>query len=234
MAYRIAMMAGAGIIATIGTTMGWPIAFGGSALVLALFSAYHLRYLPHTEAASLPLALLLPKPQAGRLLRLAIVAALGIVVLCLLTQAITRQGLLPRQRFLLNIDLAALISILLIIALLVIGFKRRNIKKWLQHKGNAFFSEAFFSFMDRDKIGPILTFIVLIRTGEYMLSSMVAPFMVDLGIKQHYGWISGGIGLPFSIIGAMLGGWLISKSSFKKMIWPYYLPRTSPIWPICF
>ena len=35
--------------------------------------------------------------------------------------------------------LAALISILLIIALIVIGFKRRNIKKWLQHKGNSFF-----------------------------------------------------------------------------------------------
>lgn len=43
MAYRIAMIAGAGIIATIGTTMGWTITFGGSALILALFSAYHLR-----------------------------------------------------------------------------------------------------------------------------------------------------------------------------------------------
>ena len=70
--------------------------------------------------------------------------------------------------------------------------------------------------MDRDKIGPILAFIVLIRTGEHMLSSMIAPVMVDLGIKQHSGLISGGIGLPFSIIGAMLGGWLISKYSFKK------------------
>lgn len=69
------MMAGAGIIATIGTTSGWHLAFGGSALVLALFFAYHLRYLPLGEAAHLPLALLLPKPKTGGLLMLAIVAA---------------------------------------------------------------------------------------------------------------------------------------------------------------
>ena len=220
MAYRIAMMAGAGIIATIGTTSGWPVAFGASGFILALFFAYHLRYLPHNETAALPLNLLLPRPKAGRLFKLAIVAALAMLALRLLSQTITKQGLLPRHGFLLNIDPAPLISIFLVTALIVIGFKRKEIRKWLRHKGNAFFSEAFFSFMDREKIGPILAFIALIRTGEYMLSSMVAPFMVDLGIKQHYGWISGGIGLPFSIIGAMLGGWLISKYSFKRMIWP--------------
>ncbi|OGQ86536.1 MAG: hypothetical protein A2512_04305 [Deltaproteobacteria bacterium RIFOXYD12_FULL_56_24] len=225
MAYRIAMMTGAGIIATIGTTMGWSLAFGGSALILALFSAYHLRYLPHSEAARLPLALLLPRPKAGRLLSFAAVAALVLIALRLLGRTIPWQSLLPRQDFWLNIDPAAPVSLLLAIALIIVGLKRREIKKWLRHKGNAFFSEALFSFMDREKIGPILAFIVLIRTGEYMLSSMVAPFMVDLGIKQHYGWISGGVGLPFSIIGAMLGGWLIARYSLEKMIWPLLLAQ---------
>ena len=92
MAYRIAMMAGAGIIATIGTISGWPIAFGGSALLLALFSVYHLRYLPHSEAARVPLILLLPRPKAGRLLRLTVVAALAMVALRLLSQTISRQA----------------------------------------------------------------------------------------------------------------------------------------------
>lgn len=225
MAYRIAMMAGAGIIATTGTTMGWPAAFGGSAILLALFSAYHLRYLPSSETARLPLPRLRSTPKAGRMLKLAVLAALAIAALRLLSQTITRQGLLPRHAFLRSLDPAALIGMLLVTALIVIACKRREIEKWLRHKGNAFFSEAFFSFMDREKIGPILAFIILIRTGEYMLSSMLAPFMVDLGIKQHYGWISGGVGLPFSIVGAMLGGWLIAKYSLQKMIWPFLLAQ---------
>jgi len=50
----------------------------------------------------------------------------------------------------------------------------------------------------REKIGLILAFIILVRSGEFMVSSMVSPFAVDRGIKQHYGWIAGGIGLtPF-------------------------------------
>jgi PAT family beta-lactamase induction signal transducer AmpG len=225
MAYRIAMMAGAGVIATIGTTWGWPIAFGGAAIILGFFFAYHRRYLPYSEAARLPLTLLLPRPKAGQMLRLVLVTGLAVIALRLFIQNVSRHNLLPLQGFWPDIDPAALISMLLFTALVIIGLQRRKIKQWLQHKGNAVYSEAFFSFMDREKIGAILAFIVLIRTGEYMLSSMIAPFMVDLGIKQHYGWISGGVGLPFSIIGAMLGGWLISKYSLKKMIWPFLLAQ---------
>jgi PAT family beta-lactamase induction signal transducer AmpG len=79
--------------------------------------------------------------------------------------------------------------------------------------------------MDREKIGVAIAFIILMRTGESTLASMVAPFMVDLGIKVHYGWLSGGVGLPFSIIGAMAGGFFISKYSLKRTIWPFLLAQ---------
>jgi PAT family beta-lactamase induction signal transducer AmpG len=46
-----------------------------------------------------------------------------------------------------------------------------------------------------------------------------------LGIKIHYGWISGGVGLPFSIVGAMVGGWMISRFSLRKTIWPFLLAQ---------
>ena len=129
MAYRIAMMAGTGIIATIGTTWGWAFAFGGAGLLLALFFLYHQRYLPHGEAARLPLTLLLPRPKTGRLLRLAVVATLVMVALRLLGQTSLGQNLLlPTQKFLLHIDLAAMISIFLAIALIVIAALRRKIK----------------------------------------------------------------------------------------------------------
>jgi len=99
MTYRIAMMAGAGVIATIGTTKGWTMAFGGSALILALFSVYHLRYLPQSETARLPLTILLPKPATGRLLRLACAAALALIAVHLYDQTILAQGLLLLQLF---------------------------------------------------------------------------------------------------------------------------------------
>ena len=54
---------------------------------------------------------------------------------------------------------------------------------------------------------------------------MVGPFFIDVGLKEHYGWISGAVGLPSSIVGAMAGGWLISKYSLKKMIWPFLLAQ---------
>lgn len=79
--------------------------------------------------------------------------------------------------------------------------------------------------MDRDRVGVLLAFIVFIRTGEFMLSSMMGPFMVDLGAKAHYGWISGGVGLPCSIFGALAGGWMISRYSLRKMIWPFLLAQ---------
>jgi PAT family beta-lactamase induction signal transducer AmpG len=81
------------------------------------------------------------------------------------------------------------------------------------------------TYMDRDRMAVVLAFIILMRTGESMLSSMVSPFMVDLGIKIHYGWISGGVGLPFSILGAMAGGWMISKYSLGRTIWPFLLAQ---------
>jgi PAT family beta-lactamase induction signal transducer AmpG len=58
-----------------------------------------------------------------------------------------------------------------------------------------------------------------------MVSSMVSPFIVDLGIKNHYGWISGGIGLPASIVGALAGGWLIARFGLRRMIWPFLLAQ---------
>jgi PAT family beta-lactamase induction signal transducer AmpG len=58
-----------------------------------------------------------------------------------------------------------------------------------------------------------------------MLASMAAPFMVDLGIKVHYGWISGMVGLPCSIVGALVGGWLISRCTLRRTILPFLLAQ---------
>ena len=127
--------------------------------------------------------------------------------------------LLERIRF------SGWVGIGLLIALILMGLLKNLIKGVLFKDKETFYSRAFMAYMDREKIGIALAFIILMRTGESMLASMASPFMVDLGIKVHYGWISGGAGLPFSIIGAMLGGWLISRYSLKKTILPFMLAQ---------
>ena len=79
--------------------------------------------------------------------------------------------------------------------------------------------------MDREHIGLILTCIIFLRTGEFLLSAMVAPFMVDTGIKLHYGWMQAAVGLPASIAGAMLGGWCISRLTLKRVLLPFLLAQ---------
>ncbi|HSW60772.1 MAG TPA: hypothetical protein VLJ60_08235, partial [bacterium] len=79
------------------------------------------------------------------------------------------------------------------------------------------------TFFMRDKIVHIVVFIVFLRAGEYLLGIMRGPFMVDLGIKVHIGWISGGVAIPASIFGAISGGYLISKKGMVKTAVPIIL-----------
>ena len=44
--------------------------------------------------------------------------------------------------------------------------------------------------------------------------------MVDLGIKVHIGWISGGVAIPATILGAISGGYLISKKGIAQTAVP--------------
>ena len=85
------------------------------------------------------------------------------------------------------------------------------------------FKKAFSTFFLRDKIVQIVVFIVFLRAGEYMLGLMRGPFMVDLGIKTHIGWISGGIAIPATILGAISGGYIISKKGIDLTAVPIIL-----------
>ena len=102
---------------------------------------------------------------------------------------------------------------------------RKKLAAVLTRNPESFYGRAFLTFMDQEKIGLVLAFIILVRSGEFMVSSMVSAFVVDLGIKNHYGWIAGGIGLPASIAGALIGGWMISRFGLKRVIWPFLLAQ---------
>lgn len=223
MAYRIAMMTGTGVIVTLGATRGWFASYLVSAVLLFLLAVYHFIFLPRVEKEKKALRELLRVILEGKFL-----VILAIVVLLSIGLFIFREEIwktLAGAPFLLRLSFSGWIGIGLLLVLVLLASFREKIKGFLLGDGHSFYARAFMAYMDRERMVVVLAFIILMRTGESLLSSMVSPFMVDLGIKVHYGWISGGVGLPFSILGAMAGGWMISKYSLRKTIWPFLLAQ---------
>ena len=214
MAYRIAMMTGTGVIVTVGAIAGWSWAFALAAAVMIGLYIMHWSLLPPGAPQQRPL----PRPSCSFFKKHA--AATIMVALLVLAGRLLSQspyGAVISKR------LPAIISLGLFAGLLLLFCFRHRFHRLLLDNPDSFYGQSFLAFIDRQGIGAILGFIILIRTGEYMLSSMYSPFMIDLGLKAHYGWISAGVGLPCSIAGALIGGWLISRAGLQRMIWPFLL-----------
>ncbi len=223
MAYRIAMMAGSGIIITIGTTKSWFLAFLAASFIFGLFFVYHFFFLPEMQK---------PQHTARELLRqvlkiknLAILssAILFIIGIRQFFQSSIYASMQKGFPLLKKISFAHWVAIILLLALIAVGIFRKQIAALFTKNSDSYYSKAFVYFMEREKIGIILGFIITLRIGEWTLANMVSPFIVDLGIKAHYGWIAGAVGLPAAIAGALIGGWMISRFTIKKVIYPFIL-----------
>ncbi len=221
MAYRIAMMTGTGVVVTIGTTISWFWAFLSAGMVMGSLCVFHLFFLPTCEKEQKSFMAFAISLLRWRFLVSAAAIALATLGLRKLTVSGWYVDLQKTYTLLKKLNFAGWVGILLFVALVSIVVFRKQIHGKIQQNEDSFYARAFLKYMDREKIGIILAFIILIRTGEFMLSAMASPFLVDLGIKIHYGWISAGVGLPCSIIGAMVGGALIGRYSLQKMVWPF-------------
>jgi PAT family beta-lactamase induction signal transducer AmpG len=225
MAFRAAWMVGTGGIVTIGAVFGWFLAFLAAAIIFSLFLLYHHFFLREVEEVRKKIKVLFL-----RVLHLKPLLFLtGLIVIVMVVRYFFQSPLYSQLEehlpFLKKIQLAHVAALLLLVALVLVGVFRKRIKSLFLKDPGSYYSKAFIYFMDRDKIGVILSFIILLRVGEWTLATMVSPFIIDLGIKIHIGWISAGIGLPASIVGAMLGGWMISRYSLKKVMWPFILAQ---------
>jgi len=225
MAYRIAMMTGTGVVVTIGAVSTWQWAYLASAGMLGILFAYHFLLLPRVEVSQRPIRqCIMPLVHLRRLALLALAVFIVLAFRWSLSYG-WHTTLKSHVPFFARISVSGWIGIGLLILLALMALLRNRIRRSLFQDPEAFYAKAFLAYMDREKMGAALAFIILMRTGESMLASMVSPFLVDLGVKVHYGWISGGVGLPFSIVGAMLGGWFISRYGLRKTIWPFLLAQ---------
>jgi MFS transporter, PAT family, beta-lactamase induction signal transducer AmpG len=229
MGYRIAMMTGTGVIVTISAMTNWFIGYLSAAIILALFLLYHFFFLPVVEKQKLSVSDMIKTYLRLRTILFLLSITFIILLLKWLLGMPWAGQLKEAVPFIGKINFSGWVGIGLLTGLLLLAGLKNKIKLSLLKKENSFYSRAFVSFMDREKMGVFLAFIILMRLGEWMVSSMIPPFMVDLGIKVHYGWISSGVGLPCSIIGAIFGGWLISRYTLKKVLWPLLLAQNFAI-----
>ncbi len=225
MAYRIAMMTGTGLVATIGTVVGWFEAFIAAGVLLLFLSVFHRLFLPAAERGLYPFTnAFIPFLKFRSMAGASIIAA---IVISLYKTVNSSWYADVRKSFPLfsNIGFAGWVSLLLLTVLILLGCFYRRIVPLLNRNPDGFYSKAFLSFIDRKRIGLILACIIFLRTGEFLLSNMTSAFMVDVGIKVHYGWIQAVVGLPASILGAMLGGWFISRYTLKRVLLPFLIAQ---------
>lgn len=225
MAYRVAMLTGTGVIVTIGTSFSWMAAFLSAGLLLALLAVYHYFFLPECETAKHPARDMLRLIGRWRVLLNVALAATTIAGLYWFFNSARYSAWKASSPLLKELNFPRAVGLGLLLALVLLAVFRKKLTSFMTRDPNSFYGRAFLTFMDQEKIGLVLAFIILARSGEFMVSSMTSAFAVDLGIKQHYGWIGGGIGLPASIAGALIGGWMISRFGLKRLIWPFLMAQ---------
>ncbi|MBU1536996.1 MFS transporter [Myxococcota bacterium] len=227
MAYRIAMMAGTGVIVTLGTTIGWPVAFGTAAAIFSLLFFIHLRWLAEVESPRENFRSMFRSLARPRVLLISLLVSGVVVLFRLFFQSSTYLSLKTTYPLLGKFHFSHWVAIILCLLLVTLALAKNRIRQSLERRKDGRFAQTFLSFVDRDSMGVIFVFIMFLRAGEFMLTTMVSPMIVDLGMKVHYGWISAGVGLPASIAGALLGGMAISRIGLKKVAFPIILFQNS-------
>ncbi|MGC8722625.1 MAG: MFS transporter [Acidobacteriota bacterium] len=229
MAYRLALIAGGGGIVWLSGVAGWSPAFLLSAALLAGLMVYHLLFLPKVEEPRRPISDLARWAASPR--RLLWVAGTALLLLALRALwllapvAAARKDLQP---YLARVGVPGWITLGLLSALLLLLANLPRLRRHLA-ASDSFYARAFIDYLDQPRIGVILAFLVLYRSGEAFLLAMVYPMLKDIGVdRAQYGLIYGTLGIGASIAGGILGGHLIGRFGLKRVIWPLVLAQNLP------
>jgi PAT family beta-lactamase induction signal transducer AmpG len=126
------------------------------------------------------------------------------------------------------VGVPGLIATALLLMLLGFLVNLPRLKRRL-YASDSFYARAFVDYLDQPRIGVILAFLVLNRTGESFLLAMVYPLLKDLGIgRAQYGLIYGTFGIAASILGSIVGGIIIGKVGLRRAAWPLVLFQNVP------
>jgi PAT family beta-lactamase induction signal transducer AmpG len=132
------------------------------------------------------------------------------------------------QPYLARVGVPGWIALGLLSALLLLLANLPRLRRRLA-ASDSFYARAFIDYLDQPRIGVILAFLVLYRSGEAFLLAMVYPMLKDIGLdRAQYGLIYGTLGIGASIAGGILGGHLIGRFGLRRVIWPLVLAQNLP------
>lgn len=233
MAFRVATMllSGPGLV-LIGW-IGWTVGFVAMATVMGGLTAVHWWLLPEVErrrrtwrdlAASMFRFRVL---MAGAILAGAIVAERRFGVM-----GAGWDHVVATVPVLGSIGVGGFIALGLGVALVALLIWRRASRGAGDGPGSdrrGAYARAFVDFLDQPKVGLVLAFVMLFRTGESFLMKMKWPFFDDvLHLPlEHYGFANGTVGLIASFSATMVGGWLIAKHGLRRWIWPFVIGQNA-------
>lgn len=228
-AYRLAMLAVNGPLLVVADLQGWRVAWLLSLLAMVLITAYHAVALPSPESRQRPASELLRAMVGPRVIAFVIASA---VVIALGTSA-DWWGVPPRIGAAMTavpilgaMSLPGWIGLGLLLAVLLLLTMLDRVRRWLDGHDSDY-ARSFVVFLDQPRVGALLAFVLLFRTGESFLQKMRWPFLhreLDLSLGA-YGLANGTIGLLVSFGATILGGYLIAKHGLRRWIWPFVLAQ---------
>ena len=227
MAYKLASLLVRGPLLVLVAAVGWAGGMWAATAVMGLLLTVHVLLLPAPERrlrriGELGMALLRPKALAA----LAVLSVLGLVEWQLAPLGrvwswLDGVGVAPALR---KVPTSGWIVGGLLVALALLALFRSRLRRRMAH---SHYAAAFASFMEQPRVGAVLAFIILFRTGESFLQKMKSPFFLkELGLGvDAYGLLNGTFGVIASITGTIVGGWLIARHGLKRWVWPFVLAQ---------
>jgi PAT family beta-lactamase induction signal transducer AmpG len=227
-AYRLAMLAVSGPILIFAGLAGWLVGLLAVAAVMGLLLAFHAWALPKVEVQQRGISELFTASVGLRVV-LATTALAG-VVLGLRFAAGTGPGQRAMAQavewmpWTTSVGVGGWLGLGLLVGLSLLLALQRPLRAWMGRHRDSFYLRAFTDFLDQPRVGLLLAFVILFRTGESFLMKMRYPLLKDLGMTlEQYGFANGTLGLLASIAGTMLGGALIARHSLERWVWPFVL-----------
>ena len=228
-AYRLAMLAVNGPLLVLADRLGWRVAWLMSLAIMIALTLYHAVSLPAPEQRRRPAAELLRRLLGPRVL-LPVLALIGLGLwahgrqwwgvpeaVAAAMASIPGLGAMSLPGW---IGLGLLLAVLLLLAAL------GPVRRWLDGHDSEY-ARSFVVFLEQPRVGALLAFVLLFRTGESFLQKMRWPFLhreLGLGLDA-YGIANGTVGMIATFAATLLGGALIAKHGLRRWIWPFLLAQ---------